>query len=64
MNRWAHGYAPGTQDFASGEMPHLVGRKPIGRIAIANSDAGMGAYTDVAIEQAHRAVHELQRIVA
>ncbi len=30
-----------------------------GRIAIANSDAGGGAYTDTAIDQAHRAVQEL-----
>jgi spermidine dehydrogenase len=34
-------------------------RKPLGRIAIANFDVGGGAYTDVAIEQGHRAVHEL-----
>jgi spermidine dehydrogenase len=31
----------------------------LGRIAIANSDSGLGAYTDVAIDQAHRAVGEL-----
>jgi spermidine dehydrogenase len=40
-------------------MPNVIGRQRFGRIAIANSDSGMGAYTDVAIEQAHRAVHEL-----
>jgi spermidine dehydrogenase len=34
----------------------------LGNISIANSDAGMGAYTDVAIEQAHRAVNELLNI--
>jgi spermidine dehydrogenase len=45
-------------------MPNVVGRKRFGGIAIANSDAGMGAYTDVAIEQAHRAVHELLSVVA
>lgn len=27
-----------------------------------DTDLGMGAYTDVAIEQAHRAVHELMSI--
>jgi spermidine dehydrogenase len=59
VNRWAHGYAPGAQDFASGEMPHLIGRKPIGRIAIANSDAGARAYLDCAIDEAWRAVNEL-----
>jgi hypothetical protein len=30
-----------------------------GRIAIANSDAGRAAYTDIAIDEAHRAVGEL-----
>jgi spermidine dehydrogenase len=40
-------------------MPNLLGRQRSGNIAIANSDAGMGAYTDVAIEQAHRAIDEL-----
>lgn len=32
-----------------------TGRKPFGRIAIANSDAGANAYTDEAINQAYRA---------
>jgi spermidine dehydrogenase len=41
------------------QMPNLIGRARFGRIAIANSDSGMAAYTDVAINQAHRAVHEL-----
>jgi len=34
-----------------------IGRKPLGRIAIANSDAGAAAYTDSAIDQAFRAVN-------
>ena len=37
----------------------VFGRARFGRIAIANSDSGMAPYTDVAIDQAHRAVHEL-----
>lgn len=37
----------------------LFGRQPLGRIAIANSDAAASAYTDAAIDQAHRAVREL-----
>ena len=41
----------------------LVGRARFGRIAIANSDAGAAAYTDSAIDQAHRAVQELLRMV-
>ena len=69
VNRWPHGYAPEYNflvdgDTPPGKMPNVIGRQRFGRIAIANSDSGMGAYTDVAIEQAHRAVHELQRIVA
>jgi hypothetical protein len=28
-------------------MPNVIGRQLFGRIAIANCDAGMGAYTDV-----------------
>jgi spermidine dehydrogenase len=69
VNRWPHGYAPEYNFLVDGDtppekMPNVIGRQRFGRIAIANSDSGMGAYTDVAIEQAHRAVHELQRIVA
>jgi spermidine dehydrogenase len=64
VNRWAHGYAftPNPlfdPDWKEGEKPWVVGRKLFGRIAIANSDAGASAYSDVAIEQAHRAVREL-----
>jgi spermidine dehydrogenase len=64
VNRWPHGYAPEYNSLVDGDtpperMPNVIGRKRFGQIAIANSDAGMGAYTDVAIEQAHRAVHEL-----
>ena len=36
-------------------------RQPIGRVAIANSDAGWDAYAHVAIDQADRAVRELLR---
>jgi spermidine dehydrogenase len=36
-----------------------VARQKIGRIVIANSDSGWDAYTDVAINQAHRAIAEL-----
>ncbi len=64
VNRWAHGYAytpnalfdPAWKD---GEQPWILGRKPFGRITIANSDAGANAYTDVAIDQGLRAVDEI-----
>jgi spermidine dehydrogenase len=64
VNRWPHGYAPEynslwDKDFDADHTPNLVARKRFGRIAIANSDSGLGAYTDVAIDQAHRAVGEL-----
>jgi spermidine dehydrogenase len=64
VNRWPHGYAYEYNtlfdpDWAPGRAPHEVGRARFGRIAIANSDAGAAAYTDSAIDQAHRAVQEL-----
>jgi spermidine dehydrogenase len=64
VNRWAHGYAYtpfglDTPDWKEGEQPWVKGRQRHGRIAIANSDAGASAYTDVAIDQAYRAVGEL-----
>jgi spermidine dehydrogenase len=64
VNRWAHGYSYtpfglDTPHWIEGEEPWVLGRKPFGRIAIANSDAGANAYTDVAIDQAYRAVGEL-----
>jgi spermidine dehydrogenase len=64
VNRWAHGYAYGYNplfdpDWSEEEKPWVVGRKPFGRITIANSDAGAAAFTDCAIDQAHRAVNEL-----
>jgi spermidine dehydrogenase len=64
VNRWAHGYAftPNAlfdPDWKEEEKPWVIGRKRFGNIAIANSDAGADAYTNVAIDQAHRAVGEL-----
>jgi spermidine dehydrogenase len=64
VNRWAHGYAyaPSTlfdPDWKEEQKPWVIGRKRFGRIAIANSDSGASAYTNVAIDQAHRAVGEL-----
>ncbi|MDP9146639.1 MAG: NAD(P)/FAD-dependent oxidoreductase [Acidobacteriota bacterium] len=65
VNRWAHGYAftPNAlfdPDWKEQDKPWVIGRQRFGRIAIANSDAGASAYTDVAIDQAWRAVQELQ----
>ncbi len=67
VNRWPHGYAPEYNplwepDLAPELRPNVVGRQRFGRIAIANSDSGGAAYTDSAIDQAHRAVQELLTI--
>jgi spermidine dehydrogenase len=64
VNRWPHGYAPEYNplfdaDVPEDQRPHVIGRARFGRISIANSDAGGGAYTDSAINQAHRAIEEL-----
>jgi spermidine dehydrogenase len=66
VNRWAHGYAYTPNylfdpEWTEEEKPWVIGRKPFGRIAIANSDAGANAYTNEAIDQAHRAVGELTK---
>jgi spermidine dehydrogenase len=64
VNRWPHGYAYEYNplfdpDWSEHEQPHVIGRTPFGRITIANADAGAGAYTDIAIEQAYRAIGEV-----
>ncbi len=67
VNRWPHGYAYEYNSLwdkfwlAGGQQPCEVARQPFGRIAIANADAAAYAYTDAAIDQAHRAVGELLR---
>jgi spermidine dehydrogenase len=66
VNRWAHGYSFEYSPFSlfdpewkPEERPWVIGRKPFGKIAIANSDAGASAETDAAIDQAWRAVGEI-----
>jgi spermidine dehydrogenase len=64
VNRWPHGYAPEHNSlfepqYAENETPQVIGRARFGRISIANSDSGGGAYTDVAMEQGYRAVQEV-----
>jgi spermidine dehydrogenase len=63
VNRWAHGYAYeydslSDPDWQPEDRPCVIGRRQFGRISIANSDAGASAYTNVAIDQAYRAVQE------
>jgi spermidine dehydrogenase len=65
-NRWGHGYAYeydwySDRDLPPGPRPNVLGRAQFGRIAIANSDSAALAYTDAAIDEAHRAVSELPK---
>jgi spermidine dehydrogenase len=68
VNRWPHGYAYEYNSLfdefwlEGGVTPCEVARKPFGRLAIANADAGAYAYTDCAIDQAYRAVQDLQKL--
>lgn len=67
VNRWAHAYINRAnplydeiyEDREDERYPFVQGRKPFGRITIANSDAGSSSLLDVAIDQAYRAVNEL-----
>ena len=65
VNRWPHGYAYEYNrlfeplDRQDSERPCVIGRQPFGRITVANSDADGHAYTNIAIDQGHRAVKEI-----
>ena len=67
VNRWPHGYAYEYNSLwdpfwlEGGVSPCEIARKPFGRIAIANADAGAYAYTDEAINQAYRAIGEITK---
>ena len=64
VNRWPLGYAYtydtiADPDLAPEQRPHVIGRQRFGLVAIANADAGAAAFTNQAIDEAHRAVQEL-----
>ena len=63
VNRWAHGYGYVANSlFDPDDYEDTVlkrARQPLGRVAIANSDAAGDAYAHLAIDQAARAVREL-----
>jgi spermidine dehydrogenase len=64
VNRWPYGYAYtydtlGDPDVPPDQRPHVIGRRRFGKVAIANADAGAAAFTNQAIDEAHRAVEEL-----
>ena len=64
VNRWPYGYAYTYDTLADPDVPpeqrpHILGRQRFGRVTIANADAGAAAFTNQAIDEAHRAVQEL-----
>jgi len=67
VNRWPHAYINRAnplyddvyEDWDDERYPFVRGRKPFGRIAIANSDSGSISLLDTAISQGYRAVTEL-----
>ena len=63
VNRWPHGYSyygnPLFDGEDGGEAIMKLARRPLGRVSIANSDAGWDAYLHAAIDQAWRAVGEI-----
>ena len=62
VNRWSHGYGYAANSLFDGddyEETLQRARQPVGRVAIANSDAGGDAYAHLAIDHAARAVREL-----
>jgi spermidine dehydrogenase len=67
VNRWPHGYAYEYNelfeplDQSPSERPCVIGRRPFGRIKIANSDSDGHAYTNTAIDQGYRAIREIVR---
>jgi spermidine dehydrogenase len=62
VNRWSHGYSYNANslfDPKDNEALLDTARATVGRVAIANSDAGWDPYAHGAIDQAARAVREL-----
>jgi len=60
INRWGHGYTYWDPTPNPSDVPYAVrGRQPFGRISIANTDAAGDDSSQMAMEQAYRAVHEV-----
>ncbi len=61
VNRWGHGYnyfkEPGPKETLE-SPPYRTGRRKLGRISFAGADAGGTPWTQAALAQAFRAVHE------
>lgn len=63
VNRIPHGYAYWYQglddpEWEEGQAPHEIGRKPFGRISIANTDSEVTPLMNAAFDAAYRAVNE------
>jgi spermidine dehydrogenase len=66
VNRWAHGFTTGRntlfeQDRALTVSPTTIAKQPFGRITIANADSGGVSTAGTAIDEAFRAVRELEQ---
>jgi len=63
VNRWSHGYASFSNSLFDDAEENTawmnLARKPVGHVAIANSDAAWSAYAHAAIDEAYRAVSEV-----
>ncbi len=64
VNRWGHGYCYRhnpvfDSGYAGDQPPHVVGRRWLGRITVANSDAAASSSISAAIDQAYRAITEI-----
>ena len=62
VNRWSHGYSWSGTDLYEPDMRKnaKIGRKQFGRITIANSDAAARAILYAAVNEAKRAVEEIE----
>jgi spermidine dehydrogenase len=65
VNRWPHGFATGRNVLEAPNAyeelsPTIVAKQKFGRIAICNSDAAGQSLAGAAIEEAYRAVNDLQ----
>jgi len=67
VNRWSHGYAYWYNplfdtiydNYNDERYPHMIARKPFGKITIANADSGATAMFESAVAEGYRAINEL-----
>lgn len=66
VNRWGHGFTTGRNTLYEADReatvsPTAIAKQPFGRITIANSDAGGVSTAGTAMDEAFRAVRELEQ---